>query len=571
MKRRYLTLEDLYEFCLKNNFSHFSSKETGSTIVVHSIGSFNADTIEDSDLTPVTLQACHTELNNNRSFISSETMSRALSTFANKPILGYIHQLDDGSWDFYGHNISYIEDEESENGVRVEYDERVVGIVPESCNARIEYDKIHDKNYVVVNGYIYNLYGNRAIDIIKNNGGKTTVSVEIEVKEMSFNASEGYLEIEDMAFLGVTCLGKTPDGEEVLPGMEGANLKLDSFSAEQNSMFGMNCQEKLLETLDKLNITLSKFSIEDIVKKGVENENMNHFEELLEKYAITQEDVDFEVEGLSDEELDVIFEEHFAGCKKKKCEADEDDEDDEDDEFAGCKKKKCEADEDDKPCEHDENDSEEDFAGCKKKRRCSLDEQGNVFIEYELSHNDINAGLYTLLREESDDEYFCYWIVEVYDNKFIYQDCEENKYYRRNYTVDNDNISLNGDKVEVFSEWLSKEEKDALDSLKQNYQELKEFKESYDASELKARKDAIFAKEEFSVLAENEAFIALKNDAELFSVDEIEAKVKVIFADHVMQEGNFNFNKKEEKGSMGKVGMRIDAPAKKKAYGNLFK
>ena len=102
------------------------------------MGHFDASVESYQGLVPVTLQACHTERNRNRSYISEDTMTNALPSFANKPILGYIHQLEDGSFDFYTHNVTYIEDEESEDGIRMEYDERPIGVIPESCNARLE-------------------------------------------------------------------------------------------------------------------------------------------------------------------------------------------------------------------------------------------------------------------------------------------------------------------------------------------------------------------------------------------------------------------------------------------------
>ena len=187
-----------------------------------------------------------------------------------------------------------------------------------------------------------------------------------------------------------------------------------------------------------------------------------------------------------------------------------------------------------------------------------------------MSHDDIRSALYQLLDEYSDDGYCCAWIVEVYDNKFIYQDYAENKFYRRGYSKDGDTVSLMDNKVEVFNEWLSKEERDALDTLKSDYASLKAFKENAESAELKAQKDAIFARSEYSVLVEDEALKALVADAEKYSVDEVEAKAKAIFADYVIKTGTFsakddgekkpkvigfNFNKKEDK---------------KSPYGNLF-
>lgn len=159
----------------------------------------------------------------------------------------------------------------------------------------------------------------------------------------------------------------------------------------------------------------------------------------------------------------------------------------------------------------------------------------------------------------------------MYDSKFIYQDYTDGRFYRRGYAVDGDNVALGDDSVEVFSEWLSKEEKDALETLKAEYAVLKKFREDYDAAEVKANKDAIFAREEFAVLSENEAFAALKKDMDNFTAEEIEAKAKQIFADHVISNGQFALNKGETKKETKKIGFNYAEKSKKaQAYAGLF-
>lgn len=539
MPKKYYTLDDLYNFCKENNFSKFSAKENGGPIVVQSLGEFEASQISSQGLVPVTLQACHTELNRNNSFISEETMTNALSSFANKPILGYIHQLDDGTYDFYTHNISYVEDENTEDGVRVEYDERPIGVIPESCNAKLEYDKEKDKTYVVVTGYIYEDYGNRAVEILQNNGGKTKVSVEIAVNEMSYNAKEGYLNIDDMYFMGVTCLGKTPDGETVQEGMEGSNLKLDNFSIKENSMFSFDYSEKIVDLLSNINDKLDGISNTQFNEKGVES-NMNHFEELLELYGVTTEDVDFNYENMTDEELDAKFEEMFK-CKKKECSEEEDDQEAQDE--------ANEEGQDDADGEDEENDKYE--------------------LKYELSHDDIRSGLYELLAAQSDNGYWYSWIIEVYDNKFIYEDCLENKCYRQSYTKDGDNIAFDGDKVEVFSEWLTQSEKDALDALKADYASLKQFKENYDADVLMAQKNEIFNSAEYAEIKDSEDFKAIVKDAEKYSVDEIKVKCDLIFASYMKTKFSFASEKEATKHTVG-VNLNEKPKKNRKTYGGLF-
>ena len=551
MSKRYYTLDDLYQFCKNNNFSHFSAKESGGPIIVQSYGEFetqefNSKVESTQGLVPVTLQACHTELNRNLSFISEDTMTKALPSFANKPILGYIHQLDDGTYDFYTHNISYVEDEDSDDGVRIEYDERPIGVVPESCNAHLEYDKDKDKNYVVVTGYIYEDYGNRAVDIIKANGGKTKVSVEIAVNEMSYNAKEGYLNIDDMYFMGVTCLGKTPEGEVVHEGMEGSNLKLDNFSAKENSMFSADITDKIVDLLSNINEKLDSFSDTKFNEKGVENK-MNHFEELLEKYGKTVEDIEFDYENMTDEELDVKFAELFDEAGEAEIQDDSDN------------------DTDASVVEEADVDSEEEVEIVVTEEAIEIYE-----LKYELSHDDIRCALYNLIAAKSEDDYYYTWITEVYDSKFIYQDCRENKFYRQKYAKDGDNISFDGDPIEVFSEWLSKDEKDALDALKSEYAALKEFKDTYDFEQAKAKKTEILEGVEYAEIKDSDEFKALVSEMDKYSAEEIKVKADLLFADFMKKKFAFAENVDVKKSHSVSFNFTEKEKKNKKAYGNLF-
>lgn len=550
--RKYLTIEDLLMFCKQSNMNTFSAQEAGGPIIVQSFGEISTSDTTTMGLTPCTLQACHTELNKNHSFIEDDVMNNALASFANRPILGYVHQLDDGSWDFWDHRMSI---EENGNESRLEYLERPIGVIPESCNAHLEYDENQQKNYVVVNGYIYDDYGNQALDIIKSYDGKVSVSVELAINAMSYNAKENYLNIEDFVFMGVTCLGKTPDGTVVQPGMEGSNLKLDNFSAKQNSMFSNDFQDKMIEVLDKLNTTLSNFN-NNSKEKGCDK--MGKFEELLQQYNVTAEDITFEIEGLSDEELEVKFKEAFEDGTG----AGDD---------LGTNKETGDA---SVPAGDTGVASTSEFT---HKKTCSVGEDGNMTVSFEISHEDIRGALYTLLEVYKQEDNEWYWVTNVFDNYFIFENWDGNKLYKQSYAVDGDNVSLSGDRQEVFKMILTESEKLAIEKMREDYavleteyNELKTFKDNYDAAQVKAQKDAIFARDEYSVLAEDEAFKTLMADAAKFSVEEVESKVKSIFADFVIKTGEFSAKKDDKKiGAMHFSTKSVDE-ANKKPYGSLF-
>jgi hypothetical protein len=565
MPKKYLTIKDLLAFCEQTNLNSFSSKDADGPIVLQSFGEIQTSDTTTMGLTPCTLMACHTELNRNQSYIEEDVMNNALASFSNRPILAYVHQLEDGTWNFYDHRIAVEEDEDGET--RINYLEQPIGVVPESCNARLEYDEEHDKNYVVVNGLLYDDYGNRAVDIINANDGKVDVSVEIAINQMSYNAKDKYLNIEDFTFMGVTCLGKTPDGDTVHPGMEGANLKLDNFSAEENSMFSNNYQDKLVEVLDKLNTTLSNFNKTETQKGG--SAEMGKFEELLEKYGKTVEDITFEYAEMTDEELEAKFAELFDETDDGADDgadsgADDDDAGEEsepepepvaDEEGDGDGEEEGEEDDDDDQGASDDDDEQ-------KKKKFEL--------TFELSHDDVRCALYNLLRTTSEEDYWSTWILDVYDNYFIYENYNaDTKFSRQKYTKDGDNITFDGEPVAVFSEWLTQEERDALATLKAEYAELKSFKEQYDAAEVKAEKDAIFESAEYAEIKDTEDFKALIEDADKYSTEDLKIKADLLFADFMKKKLNFAVEKPEEKHSVG-INVNSKPNLKAQAYAGLF-
>ena len=546
MPRKFYTINDLKQFCKTNNFSNFSAKQHGAPLIVHSIETFESSDNSRDGFLDVKLKSCHIDKNRNGSGITEEVMNTHKASFKGRPILASIIKTDTGEYEFHSHDITVDEDG------NWEYVEQPVGVISELKEPYLEYDAENDKTYLMVEGHIFEDYS-KAAEILQRR--KTCrCSVEIAVEEMSYNANEDYLSIDKFSFRGVTILGYEQDGEtEILEGMEGSRITIDNFSEENNSMFSASCQEKLIETLEKLNNTLSKFAINNANQEEVSNE-MGHFEELLEQYGIDREAIDFEFEGMSDEELDTIFEEKFGSTE----EGEESTEENTEEEFEEGSGEEL-TEEGTQEEESEENPTEEGTEG------------ENYVLKYELSHDDIRSAIYSLLGAESEDGYYYTWIIEVYDNKFIYQDYTNGSFYRRGYSVDGDNVSLGDDSVEVFSEWLSKEEKDALETLKAEYSVLKKFRDDYDATELKAKKDAIFENEAYAVLSENEAFAELQKNMDNFTVEEIESKAKQIFADHVISNGQFTLNKGEVENKTKKIGFNFKEKSKKaQAYAGLF-
>ena len=490
---KFLTLEDLYNFCKKNNFQHFNSKETDNTpLIVQSIETFEVSDNSKDGLLPVKLKSCHIGQNRNKSKINEDVMTKHMSSFKGRPILGAIYKTDSGEYEFRGHDMTINEDGE------IEYIEQPIGVISEIEEPYLEYDEDEDKTYLMVSGNVFEDYSH-ASEILKRH--KTCkCSVELAIDEMSWSVDDDCLSIDVFTFRAVTVLGYEQDGiTEIQEGMKGSKITIGDFSEKTNSVF--STESKLIETLDKLNNTLSSFNNINFNMKGVECK-MNHFEELLEAYGITMEDIDFEYENLSDEELDAVFEEHFK-CKKKKCEAEDEDGDENETDSESNPEESEASDTPAPPAEPEVPEVSDDDES--KKTKYSLDDNGNMSVTYQISHDDIKNGLYNLLFAEEGTGWP--WIIDVYDDHFIYAD---DKYYKRKYTRDGDNITLAESKVEVFSEWLTSEEREAIETLKSEYATLKEFKLNHDKSVERTEKKNVLNSTEYSVICELDEFKELR-------------------------------------------------------------
>lgn len=519
--KRLLTLKDLYNYYSTTKKStHFSSSEDNENIVVQVDGKlkFKKSDKDTEGLKSVYLQACHIDENINGSNIKESVMTAALPSFSNRPILGYIHDVD-GQPEFYGHNM-HLDDEGN-----LVYDEVPVGVIPESCDAKLVYDKDKDKTYVEVKGYIFEEYS-KAAEILEREQ-ECSVSVELSIRELSYDAKNKYLDIEDFFFSGVTILGKTEEGDIVKPGMTGSNIKLADFSKENNSMFSEN--EKLVEVLEKLNATLSNFQIDNNQgKEDAEVGNEEIFEEVTDKVTETTEEVVEEVI----EEVNEESTEEVTVTEEMSEETTE---------------------------ETPDVVVEEQF-----------EQKENLVRTFEISHEDVRYALYNLLAsfEELDNEW--YWISNVYDSYFVYENWDGTKVYRQNYAKDGDNVSFDGERVELFKELLTASEKAELESMRANYAAIESQLKEYQVKEETAQKDALFVSEDYSSIADKEEFKALAENHTEFSIDELKSKLDAIILDYA-KAGALNFSAEPEKKTVGMTRLPIQIKnSKKSRYGNLF-
>ena len=565
-KKRLLYIEDLYDF-YSNKYKRstkFSAEKTGEPLVVqvHGLVKFDESDKNKDGLLPVHLQSCHTDLNVNGSNIESSVMEAALPSFSNRPILGYIHKVTtdenpEGQWEFYSHNMH-----EDENG-DVVYDEYPIGIIPESCNAQLVYDEEKKKTYCEVDGYIFEEYS-KAAEILQREE-ECSVSVELSIRELSYDAKQKFLNIEDFWFSGVTILGKTPQGNEVKPGMTGSNIKLADFSSKNNSLFE-DYESKMVELQARIeNLETACFnkeqnsSVRTLSKEGGNKESMTKFEELLAKYNKTVEDITFDYSELSDEELEAKFAEVFG-------EDNNTDGDNSGDDTAN------------EPSNDNEGDGENTT---EPEGTTDGDNEGegqnfeNMTKTFEISHDDIRYALYNLLSSYEDADNEWYYITGVYDSYFVYESWDGGKIYGQKYTKDNDNVSFDGERYNLHKEYLTDSEYTEIQDMRSNYSSVVDELNTYKSAEVFADKMTVFDDEAYSEYLDTDEFKALMSEDSVnkYSKEELSEKADATLGKLVKKNKTFSFaGETPQKKHVSRVAFNAEKETEDtyKPYGDLF-
>lgn len=559
--KKWLTLDQLVQFCLDNKFYSFSSKDSGYTLSVLTPSTFEVDDSDNDDshrgMTKLKFRLFHIDLNRNNSFVSKKSAEKAMNTIANRPVLAAIHQLDDGSWDFEGHEMNIIE---NEDGITYEYIEKQVGSFS-SEKPFWEHDDELDKDYVCCYAYIPEDY-TKTMDIIRKKGG-TKNSVELCIEEFSYNAKEGYLELDDFYVAGSTLLGSRNDGTEIAEGMIGSRADIVDFSTENNSV-QFERDEKLIEVLDKLNSTLSNFNINlaDTKDSKEGGTDMTKFEELLSKYEKCLEDITFEYEGLTDDELEAAFAEAF-GTAEPEGDISGDEEEPVADPEGTDEGTEPVADTGDEPAGNDDGVKIENAL----QFTATIDGEVRTFS---ISLNDKIEAMYNLVNEtygELDGDYYDVNVFE--DDGYVEMyGIFTGRCYRQQFKKKKHCCSLVGDRVEIYKQYLSQDEIDELEVFKARLKELEQYKANKEYEIEHA--DKMSALVEYSSISDTDEFKKLVESVDKYTKEEIIEKADAIVGKFARQGIQFLFNDVEMPQSHKAVSFLTKEIVNPVSYAGLF-
>ena len=556
MGRRIMTVDELYSFCLKNNFLNFDSKEFGKELVVEMPANFeksNDDTDKMTEgLTPFVSRAFHDHINLNKSEIKEQDFKDNLPSSNLRPILANIKkddetgELDFGSHDYHIEKVKEVDENGKEFTVeKTVYDEQPIGVI-DGSKTSIEYDEEAKVNRAVLHGYLYNEYCQDAIDIL-NRRGTVDCSVELVIRQMSMDGKTKSLVLNDFYVAGLTLLSA-----KTKPGMAGSNFKIEDFSLENETQ---SFEKQLIEMQAKLNELEARFNINNTIRKEeeIEVENKENFEEVTETVEVT------ETEETTEEEVTVTENE----SEETVDETSEDETVDTEDETTEIKE--------DNAC-----------GGCsgsaKKKKKNSIECSYTVNDEtktYAVSLDEKISAIHCLVNDTYAEADNTYYGVSVYDSYVIMQDWCSGRYFKQSYMDENDTYTLTGDRVEVYAEFVTKDELNELNDMRSNYSTVVNELNQYKYNEEFADKMTVFEDEAYTDYLETDEFKALmsKETVDKYSKEELAEKADATLGKFVKSTKTFSYTENKTKKPIAsvKVFSDVNKTRKPSRYGDLFK
>lgn len=551
MTKRFLTLDDLVQFCSEKKLYKFDSKENGGTICVHIPATF-----EEEEEDPLTMygkiKLMHTGKNRNGSNLLEDAAKGCFSSIKYKPLLANFCEYEDENGetvkDFTSHDMEFNEDG------TVTYIERQIGCFTASDPY---FEDLEDgKKMVCAEVAIPKVYTD-AYEIIKRKGG-TKVSAELEIYSMSYDAKAKELLLEEVEVMGATCLGVDPDTHiPVEEGMAGARLDIEDFSSKNNSIT-FEANEEMIKTLKELKTILDSFNMDNSRKE--DEKLQTQFDETKK---LPEDDA---TAGTTEAEPEQQQTTQPETNTTQTTESETNQSSTTEPETNGQTTESSTSAEPEDPADPDATDT----GSFSLKATFSFREKVK---EFSLSLNEKIQALYELVNDtysETDDDFYS---VEVFeDEKYVVMHGYwYGKHYRQSYKEKSGVFTLTGDRVEVFARFLTDDEIKELDKMKGNYSAISEKLAKY---EDEPKKLEILNSKKYSYIFDSEEFKALKERENYFdmSVSEVEEKANKILLENAEKGALQMFSKEED--TVGKKTLPINEEKETKKssrYGNLVK
>lgn len=235
--------------------------------------------------------------NRNGSSISKEVFENCIETLYYIPIVcNYDRETDDMG----GHDIEFVE---SGGGLKMINATTPIGVIPE--NANYWWETIDGKEYLCAEALLWKRQ--EEYDKLKKDGH---VDLSMEIGINSYHMDDALMVIDSFEFLALCLLGSN-----VEPCYESAGLEVFSVDEYREQYLQMVAELKseaqMVNTSDEVDIdeTYNLTKGEDPMDKQIAD--------LLAKYGLTAEELDFDIEGMTLEELEAKFAEQDAAGQEE--------------------------------------------------------------------------------------------------------------------------------------------------------------------------------------------------------------------------------------------------------------
>ena len=515
------------------------------------------------------LRVAYTGKNRNGSYISKDAYERSMDSIYNCPI---VCRYDRESDTIGSHDVELVHD--ADGGMRLVNMTHPVGVVPEHANTWWEMvdDNGEEHEYLCVEVLLWKRQ--EAYRKIKEDG-ITDESMEISVKEGAM--VDDVFHIERFEFTAFCLLGTAE------PCFESASLEV--FSHDE---FKKQMAEMMKDFKESFSVVAPSESVDD---KEMQNyteggsDKLNEIETILEKYQVTAEELDFEIEGLTAEELEAKLQEFAGGgggghggggstgggsntgggTPPAPSTDDDDDENSEGDEDEGAEDDEDQTGNSRRPNGYSLNSNFEE----ELRRAISVE-----MIELPWGEQDCRYWLVDYDTEKS--EAYCYdmtdWLLYAFTYKMdgdnVVIDYESKK--RMKYIIaEFDEGSFADPPVQMYKLAVEKytELAGQVDEMKAGLAELeslREFKHTVETEKANAEREAVFA--QFHDLDGVEAFETLKENCADMDVETLEEKCYAIRGRVGMPAAKFSLEQKAPK-----LPVLDNVPMDNEPYGGAFR
>lgn len=454
------------------------------------------------------LRVMYTGQNRNGCAISRDAVEAALPSLYNVPIVS--HYIREENL-IGGHDVSVAKDED--NQIRLLNLTEPCGVVPEHAKFRFETEA--DENgeeheYLIIDGVILWKRQDVYKHIVEDLQGRVKHSMEISVLD-SGDDDDGVYQIRRFEFTALCLL------EAFEPCFEGSQLELYSMSS-----FKAQMEQMMAELKEAFTLVTSSSEDDDTHSHNHSKEGGMALPEkiaLVEQYGLKVEDLDFEIDELTTEQLQERLDGMTASDPAPEAEPEE-------------------AEAQEAPAEELAEEPVEEPAGEE------TNEEDNAEPEAFTLSRDLADELRRALHEAGtiqtawgEDDHYWFWDYDAERSEVYCHDNSDWLMYGFSYSMKGDNVVIDFASKKrvklVIADWDNGESDPfttVMSAVTEKYSAelttLREFRLNTERAELNAQREEVLAR--FADLEGLAAFDALREDAENYAPDALEEKCYAI-------------------------------------------